>query len=80
MVSESFFLEEDSVDSNKIQYYEKVTNDVQLEFIQVQNHCSLCSSVLILEHDLSEDSSSILETASCPECQIRNRSRSFVVN
>ncbi len=68
------------MDTNKIQYYEKVTTDHQLEFIQVQNHCSLCSSVLILEHDVSEDASQILETASCPECQIRNRSRSFSVH
>lgn len=67
------------MEQNKIQYYEKVTSDLQLEFIQVQNHCSLCGSVLVLEHGLSDDGSTIMETAHCPECQIRNRSRSFSV-
>lgn len=67
------------MESNKLQYYEKVTNDAQLEFIQVQNHCSLCGSVLILEHGLNPEKTLIMETAHCPECQIRNRSRSFPV-
>lgn len=65
---------------NKIQYYEKVTSDLQMHFLQTQNHCALCGSVLILEHGLSEDKRVVTETAHCPECNIRNRSRGFTVH
>lgn len=65
---------------DKLQYFERVENTQQQEFLMDQNHCSLCSSVLILDHGFTDDGSEIHETAHCPECQIRNRSRLYKIH
>lgn len=64
---------------DKVQYFEKVDNPKQKDFLMDQNHCSLCSSVLILDHGFTEDGTEIHEVAHCPDCQIRNRSRLYKI-
>ncbi|PWU21339.1 MAG: hypothetical protein C5B49_02785 [Bdellovibrio sp.] len=63
--------------ADKIQYFENIKSEAQLEFLQAQNHCSLCGSALILEHEFDASKEWIWEKAHCPECQIRNRNRGY---
>lgn len=62
----------------KIQYFEKIETESQHEFVKLQNHCSLCNSVLELHMGANEDNQ-IHEVAHCPQCQIRNRSRKYTI-
>lgn len=63
--------------AEKIEYFEKADTLKQREFLLDQNHCSLCNSVLVLDHGFTDDGTEIHEVAHCPECQIRNRSRIY---
>lgn len=63
----------------KIQYFEKIETETQHEFVKLQNHCSLCNSVLELHMGANEDNQ-IHEVAHCPSCQIRNRSRKHTIH
>jgi len=64
--------------AEKIQYFEKTdSSPQQRDFLIDQNHCSLCSSVLVFDHGFTDDGTEIHETAHCPDCQIKNRSRIY---
>lgn len=68
------------MDVEKINYFEKVEHDGQQEFIESQNHCALCGTVLELNHFTDKISSEIKEEARCPECEIRTRARIHPLN
>lgn len=62
----------------KIQYFEKIETELQHEFVKLQNHCSLCNTVLELHMGPNEENE-IHEVAHCPSCQIRNRSKTYPI-
>ena len=64
----------------KIQYFEKVEHPKQQEFINAQNHCVLCGTVLELKHVADQAESQIKEEAYCPECEVRTRAKIFALN
>ena len=64
----------------KVQYFEKVENPNQREFINAHNNCILCGTVLELQHIRAEESSSIKEEAHCPECELRTRAKVYTLN
>lgn len=69
----------DASESHKIQYFEKIETEKQHEFVKLQNHCSLCGSVLEL-HMGADENNQIHEVAHCPNCQVRNRSRKYPIH
>lgn len=67
------------MEDSKIQYFEKVESEDQKEFVQSQNNCVLCGSVLELRHFIEADLS-IKEEAHCPECELRARAKIFTLH
>lgn len=76
----------------KIQYFENVKSDKQLQFIRGHNHCPLCGQTLEFrfERDINptpqiDESVSqtiipkICEVAVCPECEVQSKSQYYVV-
>jgi hypothetical protein len=68
------------VEAKKLQYFENVNHPVQREFIQAQNHCVLCGTVLELNHTSNKDSKTIKEEAYCPQCTLKTRAKIYLLN
>lgn len=68
------------MDLSKVQYFEKIENTIQSEFVQSHNHCILCHSTLELRHIQIEDGQAVKEEAHCPECDVRTRSKVYSLN
>lgn len=59
--------------------YEKTENTFQKAFIALQCNCVLCATLLELKVTATENIDEIKEEAFCPQCNIRMRSKSHVV-
>lgn len=63
-----------------IQYFEKADTPKHREFINSQNNCILCNTVLEVLHVVDKATGSIKEEAHCPECGVRTRAKIYTVN
>ncbi len=61
----------------KIQYYENSKQPKQMEYVKSHTHCLLCNTALELQHVVEREANSIHETAFCPECEIKTRTKIF---
>lgn len=68
------------MDTQKINYFENISNDQHQEFVIAQCNCALCGSNLELQHDVDKISNEIREEARCPDCEIRTRARIHPLN
>lgn len=59
--------------------YEKTENTFQKAFIALQCNCVLCATQLELKVTSEENSIEVKEEAFCPQCNIRMRSKSHVL-
>ena len=59
-----------------IQYYENAVSIKQKDYVKLQCHCILCNTQLELKYE-KIDSFEIKELASCPQCQIRTRTKAY---
>lgn len=59
--------------------YEKTENTFQKAFIALQCNCVLCATQLELKLTSEENSIEVKEEAFCPQCNIRMRSKSHVM-
>ncbi|MFZ3231293.1 MAG: hypothetical protein WA160_13880 [Pseudobdellovibrio sp.] len=61
-----------------IQYYEKLDSKKQKAYMQMQCRCALCNTSLELKFEtISQDE--IKEVASCPQCEIRTRAKTYSI-
>lgn len=65
---------------SKINYFEKIDSTKHREFIISQNNCILCGSVLELKHISDKMISEITEEAFCPQCEVKTRARTHILN
>jgi hypothetical protein len=68
------------MDSQRLQYFEKIDCPKHKEFIDSLSHCVLCGSVLELKHTKSDEDTQIREEAHCPQCEIKTRAKIFALN
>ncbi len=59
--------------------YEKTENTFQKAFIALQCNCVLCATQLELKLTSEENSIEVKEEAFCPQCNIRMRSKSHLL-
>ena len=64
----------------KMQYFENIESSQHREFIMAHNNCILCGTALELRHIRSAQELEIKEEAHCPECKMRTRARSYILN
>jgi hypothetical protein len=65
---------------SKINYFEKADSIKHREFIISQNNCVLCGTVLELKHLCDKDTSEVKEEAFCPQCDVKTRAKTHVLN
>jgi hypothetical protein len=63
---------------NQINYYENTSNVFQKAFVSLQSNCSLCTTNLELSVSVL-DNGEIKEEAFCPQCELRLRSKSHII-
>lgn len=68
------------MEANKIQYFEKIENPRQKAFVDDHSHCTLCGTVLDLQHVLRPEKPEIEEKAYCPKCDMKTRTREYPLN
>lgn len=59
-----------------INYYEKTDTETQKAYLKLHSNCVLCNSALELKFENTE-SGEIKEEATCPECDIRTRAKTY---
>lgn len=62
------------------QYFEKIEAPKHRDFINQQNNCVLCSTVLELRHTSDPVENSVKEEAFCTDCDLRVRAKNFTLN
>ena len=62
-----------------VQYYEKIADQKQKAYMKMQCHCVLCNTSLELQFE-AINQSEIKEVASCPQCEIRTRAKTYVIH
>ena len=71
------------MDLAKLQYFEKVENIVQKDFMNAQNNCILCGGNLELQHvrvqQAQHETPQIKEEAHCPHCDLRTRAKLYTL-
>jgi transcription elongation factor Elf1 len=65
------------MDLGKVQYFEKVENNQQKDFLTAQNNCSLCGNSLELQHIRVQETTEIKEEAHCGHCDLRTRAKTY---
>ena len=65
---------------NKINYFEKIDEPKHREFINLQNNCILCGTVLELRHVREKEEIQIKEEAYCTQCEMRTRAKIFALH
>lgn len=68
------------MEHSKINYFEKAETNQHREFIISQNNCILCGTVLELKHIADRGTDEIKEEAYCPQCSVKTRARTHVLN
>lgn len=68
------------MEEQKINYFEKIEHPKHQEFINAQNHCVLCGTVLELNHISDANEGQIKEEAYCPDCDVRTRAKIYSLN
>lgn len=63
-----------------VNYFEKVEAPKHREFINMQNNCVLCCTVLELRHVSDKETNTVKEEAFCPECDLRVRAKNYSLN
>ena len=66
-----------------MQSHKEVAKDLtphQQDYMEVENHCCLCGTELIFEHDVDNESSKIQEKAQCPCCKIRLKDKEHIIH
>lgn len=64
----------------KINYFEKADSKKHREFIISQNNCVLCGTVLELKHIADRNNSEVKEEAFCPQCDVKTRAKTHILN
>lgn len=62
----------------KVQYYEKTPTSKQKAYLQLHCHCVLCNSSLDLQFE-AVSYAEIKEVAHCPQCEIRTRAKTHLI-
>jgi DNA-directed RNA polymerase subunit RPC12/RpoP len=73
-------MEQQSMNIQKVSYFEKIESESQQQFIEMHNHCALCGTVLELQHRTDVTIHEIKEEAKCPECEIKARTKIYILN
>ena len=68
------------METNKINYFEKIDSPKHREFIISQNNCILCGTVLELKHIADRDVAEVKEEAFCPHCDVKTRAKTHILN
>ena len=58
----------------KSQAKEKLTQQEE-HFIEIQNHCALCGTELIIKIESYLENYYLREEANCPQCEIKTREK-----
>ena len=58
----------------------KNLTETQEDYIEVENHCCLCGTELIFEHDAEPAESFVVEKAHCPCCKIQLKEKEHTVH
>lgn len=61
-----------------VQIYEKIASSKQKAYMQLQCHCVLCNTSLDLQFE-NLNREEIKEIARCPQCEIRTRAKTHVI-
>ena len=67
------------MDLGKVQYFEKAETIQQREFIEAHNNCILCGNPLELQHVRVTNSEGIKEEAHCPKCDVKTRTKTYLL-
>ncbi|MEN0059169.1 MAG: hypothetical protein AAGB31_10080 [Bdellovibrio sp.] len=68
------------MNESKITYFEKSDTPRHREFINSQDNCILCNTVLEIKYVSDNDSGEVKEEAYCPHCEVKTRAKSHVLN
>lgn len=52
----------------------------QESFIEVENHCCLCGTELVFDHDPDASNKSLVEKAHCPCCKVQLKEKEFIIH
>lgn len=71
----------------KVQYFENIKSEKQLQYLRGHNHCPLCGQTLEFRFENPpKDRQSpevtvpkICEVTVCPECEVQSKSQYYVV-
>ena len=58
---------------------EKKLTQKQADYLEVENHCCLCGTELIFEHNGDETGQKLIEQAHCPCCKVQLKEREFTL-
>ena len=58
----------------------KELTSIQEDYIEVENHCCLCGTELIFEHDHEETNLKVVEKAHCPCCKIQLKDKEHIIH
>jgi len=68
------------MDLGKVQYFEKIENAEQKDFLNSHNNCILCGKSLEMQHARVECRHEIKEEAHCPHCELRTRAKVYTLH
>lgn len=52
----------------------------QEDYLEVENHCCLCGTELIFQHNHDDEAVKIKEQGHCPCCKITLKEKEFIVH
>ncbi len=62
------------------EYFENVQNRHQKEFMELQDHCTLCGALLEVKHQKDPYLGILKEEAYCPHCEVRTRNTQNILH
>lgn len=68
------------MDHREISYFEKADSKKHIEFINSQNNCILCGTILEMKYHTLECLDEIREEAYCPHCSVKTRTKTHTMN
>ena len=63
--------------------YKEVAKELtasQEDYLEIENHCCLCGTELVFEHDNEEENSTVVEKAHCPCCNIQLKDKEHIIH
>jgi len=73
-------MENKTEQKDNLVYFENAKTKKHREYIQLQDHCTLCNTALEVRYLADAGSSTVREEAFCSCCDVRTRNRLHLVN